>query len=204
MTSYSENDMEFIRLAGDLVGGLGLVGWTQSTSSAQYGVHHPKGSWKRVVLLEDVIIGCGSKDPTDYDSYDQIDGLTQKGSSGSGAFNGSGQIAGQLWGICSATTDPDDLNCGNIDHFWAVYGEFEETWSEIGWYLMIGGTMYVDPASECMFPMGTASCLTLDYAVNVAWEGLRIKIQAGSYTSPLVFDKPMTLMAMNGTVTIGE
>ena len=75
-----------MRLAGDLTGGLGLVGWTESTSSAQYGVHHPKGSWKRVVFLEDVVIGCGTKDPTDFDSYDQIDGLTQKGSSGSGAL----------------------------------------------------------------------------------------------------------------------
>ncbi len=206
LRSYDENDMEFMRLAGDLTGGLGLVGWTESTSSAQYGVHHPKGSWKRVVFLEDVVIGCGTKDPTDFDSYDQIDGLTQKGSSGSGAFNGSGQLAGQLWGICSATTDPDDLSCSNIDNFWAVYGEFEESWSKIGWYLIIGGTMYVDPAGTCGIPMGTASCphLTIEDGINAAWEELRIKIQAGTYSGPLTYDKPLTFMAMNGIVTIGE
>ncbi len=205
LRSYDENDMEFMRLDGNLVGGLGLAGWTESTSSAQYGVHHPKGSWKRVVFLEDVIFGCPTFDPTDYDSYDQVDGLTQGGSSGSGAFNGSGQLAGQLWGICSATTDPKDLNCSNIDNFWTVYGEFEESWSKIGWYLIIGGTMYVDPASQCPIPQGTETCphVSLETAIDAAWEELRIKIQTGSYPGPLYFDKPLTFMAMNGTVTIG-
>lgn len=205
MATYGENDMTFILLNGDLPEGIGMAGWTSSTSSASYGVHHPKGSWKRVVFLEEPFVGCGTKDPTDYDSYDQTNGLTQSGSSGSGAFNNSGQLAGQLWGICSATTDPDDLSCSNIDNFWAVYGEFEETWSEIGWYLIIGGTLHVDPAGDCLVPYGTVSCplLSIQDAIDAAWPGVRVKIQAGSYTGPTLFDKPVTLMAMNGDVTIG-
>ena len=206
MDTYNENDMTFILLDGDLPPGIGLAGWTSSTSSASYGVHHPKGSWKRVVDLADVVIGCGSKDPTDYDSYDQVDGLTQKGSSGSGAFTSSGQLAGQLWGVCSATTDPDDLSCSNIGNFWAVYGEFETSWSEIGWYLIIGGTLHVDPAGDCLVPYGTAACplLSIQDGVDRAWKGVRVKIQAGSYSNPTYFDQPVTLMAMNGIVTIGE
>lgn len=207
LTSYSENDMEFMLLQGDLVGGLGLAGWTESTSSGQYGVHHPKGSWKRVVFLDSVTIGCPIVDPTDFDSYDMPDGLTQKGSSGSGAFNWSGQLAGQLKGICSATTDPDDLTCSNIGNFWSVYGEFDTTWERVDHYLTIGGTMRVGPmGGGCLIPSGTSDCPFPEIwmAVESVWADLRVKIAAGSYPELLTIDKPMTLLADGGPVTIGQ
>lgn len=174
---YGENDMKFMRLAGNLPGGLGLAGWTEATSQGQYGVHHPHASRKRIVLVSDVMVGCGTFDATDYDSYDQDAGLIQGGSSGSGIFNRSGQLGGQLWGRCSATTDPDDMNCGNIDHFWAMYGEFDTSHDEIGWHLNIGGTMYVDPESDCLLPIATEGCpfWTIEQALGVArWRASHI------------------------------
>ncbi|MHC5109221.1 MAG: trypsin-like serine peptidase [Planctomycetota bacterium] len=205
---YGENDMEFMLLTDDLPGGIGFAGWTQATSAGSYGIHHPKGDWKRWVDLSDVTIGCGSKDPTDYDSYDQDEGLTQKGSSGSGVFNNNGQLGGQLWGICSATTDPDDLNCSNIGNFWAVYGEFETSFDDAGisYWLGLGGTMYVDGDYDGWIQVGAE-----DYpfnniadALDNSWPGLRIKIDTNTYPEYLTIDEPVTLMAINGTVTIGQ
>ena len=203
---YGENDMEFMRLAGTLPGGLILVGWTEATSTGTYGVHHPKGSWKRMVDLTSATIGCPTFDPTDYDSYNRTNGLTQKGSSGSGVFNSAGQFTGQLWGVCSTTTDPDDLSCSNIDNFWNMYGEFDTSHDQIGWYLDIGGTMYVDPSSGCLIPQGTAACpaLSIEQALGAAWPELRIKIEAGSYPAPLRIEQPVRLLAMNGDVMIGR
>ncbi len=202
---YGENDMEFMRLSTPLPGGLGFAGWTEATSTGTYGVHHPKGSWKRMVDVSSATIGCGSFDPTDYDSYDRDNGLTQKGSSGSGVFNSSGQLSGQLYGVCSLTTDPDDLNCSNIDNFWNMYGEFDTSHDEIGWWLGLGGTMYVDPASGCMFEIGSEDCpfKTIENALAAAWPDLRIKIAAGDYPNLITFDQEVTLMANGGTVTIG-
>jgi hypothetical protein len=159
------------------------------------------------VFLDSVTIGCPIVDPTDFDSYDMPDGLTQKGSSGSGAFNWSGQLAGQLKGICSATTDPDNLSCSNIGNFWSVYGEFDTTWERIDRYLTIGGTMRVGTmGGGCLVPWGSSDCPFPEIwmAVESAWADLRIKIEAGSYPELLTIDKPMMLLADGGPVTIGQ
>jgi len=204
----AENDMTFIRL-NSVPEGVTYAGFTTATSAGEYGVHHPKGSWKRVVFLEDVgacPLSCWCFDATDFDYYDRIDGLTQKGSSGSGVFTSDGKFAGQLQGVCSGYhTDGKPLTCSNIADWTNVYGEFETSWSTIGWWLIIGGTIYVDSAGTCPVPAGYSTCpyLTIEDAIEVGWPEARVKIQAGSYASPLTFDKPMTFLAMNGVVTIG-
>jgi|GEM_PF-2216189 len=206
----AENDMTFIRLHS-VPAGVTFAGWTTATGAGQYGVHHPKGSWKRVVFLEDVGVcplSCWCRDATDYDYYDRVDGLTQKGSSGSGVFTSEGKLAGQLYGVCSAYhTDGKPLTCSNINDWTNMYGEFETSWSTIGWYLQIGGTVHVDPArANPLFLVGTYALpyATIEQAINIGWPELRVKIQAGNYASPLTFDKPMKFLAMGGTVTIGR
>ncbi len=208
VTTYGENDMTFIRLAGDLPPGTGFAGWSTSTSTGQYGVHHPRGSWKRVVFLDDVGFcpGCLCYDAMDYDYYNRTNGLTEPASSGSGVFNGSAQLVGQLRGVCSACCDPDNRSCSNIDDYWGVYGEFETTYDRIKRYLYIGGTMHVDANASGIFGQnGTPALpyLTVGAGVEAAWDGLRIKIHAASYPETLTISKQVTLLAEGGTATIG-
>jgi hypothetical protein len=209
LATTDENDMTFIRLAGELPPGSGLAGWTTETGLDEaVGIHHPGGSWKRVTFLSGVgtCPGCVCLDPTDFDYYDMDGGLVEGGSSGSGIFNYSGQLAGQLFGRCSDFSDPDDMNCGNIGNYWAVYGEFEETYPLIAYWLAIGGTMHVDGTAFVPPWNGTPAhpFRTVSQANSAAWDGLRIKIRTGAYPESLTISKQLTLIASGGTVTIGQ
>ena len=208
------NDMSFFRLNGPLPGGLALAGWSTGHPDSAYGIHQPgptSGSWKRVTYLSDVgtcggCTFCG--DPFDYDYYDMDNGIIEGGSSGSGIFNFSGQLFGQLFGNCClyASCAGDDISCSNVDEQVAQYGEFETTYPIIDLWLKIGGTINVDGNCNCVLNNGTPSrpFETVGAANDFAWNGARIKIQAGSYPEALTMDKQLTVLATGGTVTIGE
>ncbi|MCA9243090.1 MAG: trypsin-like peptidase domain-containing protein [Phycisphaerales bacterium] len=209
VSQQSSNDMTFIRLAGGVPGGVALAGWTTATSlDNAWGAHHPSGSWKRATLLDSVGVcpGCLCRDGTDFDYYNMIDGLVEGGSSGSGVFNSSGQIAGQLLGRCSDFSDPGDMNCSNIDDYWAMYGEFEETYPVIRIWLQRGGTVHVNKANTTPPWEGTPAdpypTVALGHAA--AWSGARIKITAGNYPETLTLNKRVTLVSSGGVVRIGQ
>lgn len=208
IATQSSNDMTFIRLNGGLPAGTALAGWTTATSlDNAHGTHHPAGSWKRAVFLDSVGFcpGCLCFDGTDYDYYNMTSGLTEGGSSGSGVFNSSGQLAGQLRGICSACCSTDDFSCSTIDDYWDMYGEFEETFPAIRRFLEIGGTINVNGANTTPPWEGTPvdPFLTVGQAHSFAWNGARIRIQAGVYPEALTISKAVTLLANGGTVRIG-
>jgi hypothetical protein len=207
LETSSENDMSFLRLHGEVPGGIGFAGWTTETSvDNAYGIHHPAGShlpgdsWKRYVSLDPASLAI-CEDPWDFDHYDMVRGLTEGGSSGSCVFDSSGRCAGQLSLLC----DGGNITCSNIDDFWAVYGEFEETYPLIRRWLEIGGTIHVDGSySGREEGTPTKPFNTVSEANNFAWDGARIKIQAGSYPETLVFSKTLTVLATGGAVIIGE
>jgi len=209
LRSYSENDMTFIRLNGDLPAGVTMTGWTTDTSVGNaVGVHHPAGSWKRAVFLDatDVCVTCWCGDPTDYDYYDYERGLTEPGSSGSGVFNGAGQLAGQLRGCCADWADCDDKNCSNFRNYWSYYGEFETTYDEISHWLYLGGTVNVNWFTLPNMPeTGTPGFPfdTVTEGYNYAWPGARLKIQAGDYPETITFAKEMLIVGAGGDVIIG-
>ena len=208
LNTYGENDMTFIRLNDSW--GFSFAGWTTDTSSGAYGVHHPKGSYKRAVFLSDVgvcVDNCWCEDATDFDYYEMTDGLTQPGSSGSGAFNWNGQLAGQLKGKCTAYHDSGkELTCGNLDDWTNMYGEFETSYDRISRYLYVGGTMYVDWEAQGIIQNGTKPYpyATVAQAHDGAWDTLQIRIKAGDYPENITMDKALTLVADGGVVTIGE
>jgi len=147
----------------------------------------------------------GEPDAQEIDIDDETE-MAEGGSSVSGIFNSSGQLAGQLFGRCSSDgTNPEDMDCGNIDSFWAMYGEFEETHPLISWWLNVGGTLHVDHSSS---PPGIGTQgwpFTWIYlALDRAWPGVRIKIAAGSYNETFTINQDVTLVAQRGMVTIGE
>jgi hypothetical protein len=211
LETSSENDMSFLRLDGGLPGGVVLAGWTTGHPDEGYGIHHPghpPGNWKRVTFLSDVgfcpgCVFCG--DTGDYDYYNMDSGIIERGSSGSGIFNSAGQLAGHLSGDCDLYPPDDELSCDNVDDFVAQYGEFETTYPIIRRWLEIGGTIHVDGSySGREEGTPTKPFNTVNEANNFAWDGARIKIQAGSYPETLVFTKTLTVLATGGTVTIGE
>ena len=203
------NDMSFLRLNGPLPGGLALAGWTTGHPDSAYGIHHPAGSWKRVTYLSGVgaCPGCPlCGDTFDYDFYDMDNGIIEGGSSGSGIFNFSGQLFGQLNGYCClyASCAGEDISCSSVDEYVAIYGEFETTYPLIEWYLTVGGTLHVDGAAA---PPGLGTpehpYTQIGFANLFAWPGARIKIAAGSYNERLTLDKRVVLVSAGGTVRVG-
>lgn len=207
LASNGENDMMFIRLNGELPGGVTMAGWSTATSTGNYSIHHPQGTWKRVTFMEDVGFcpSCVTHDPTDYDYYDQTDGIVEGGSSGAGIFDTAGRLVGQLEGTRCVGSGCDPEDCSTRSNFWAIFGEFEETYPLIKRWLEIGGTIHVDrnyTGTELGTP--TQPFRTVTAAYNFAWNGARIKIKAGSYRETLAFSKQVKLLTAGGTVTIGQ
>jgi hypothetical protein len=205
MRTQSENDMSFLRLDGGVPSGTALAGWTTATSISGWGVHHPQGSWKRMARLTPVglCVTCVCLDPTDYDYYDMDIGLVQGGSSGSGIFNSSSQIAGQLRKRCF---DSQSMNCSNISDYFAVYGEFETTYDDISHWLFLGGTVNVNWFTFPNMPETGTPGFPFDTVVegyNYAWPGARLKIQTGTYPEDVTFAKEMMVVAAGGSVLIG-
>lgn len=205
LESLGANDMTFIRLNGDLPGGASLAGWSTKTSTGSYGIHHPDGSWKRVTFTSSVgfCLTCLCLEPDFFDYYDQDRGIIEPGSSGSGIFDNSGRLVGQLYGYCCFGSCAP-YGCGSVDDYWAVYGEFETTYPFIRRWLEIGGTIHVDwrnTETELGTPDNPFRTVTAAY--NFAWNGARIKIKTGSYREALTMSKQVTILADGGPVIIG-
>jgi hypothetical protein len=204
------NDMTFVRLSGSLPGGIGLAGWSTAYAPVGFGIHHPAGSWKRLTFLTNVgdCFECGfCGDLFHYDFYDMSAGVVEGGSSGSGVFNYDGQLLGQLKRACciSLSCSGAEIDCDNQGGFVAQYGEFESTYPTILRWLEMGGTIHVDGGYSGQ-ELGTPAepFDTVVEAYNLAWDGTRIRIAAGSYPESLTFSKQIELLAAGGRVTIGE
>jgi len=201
------NDMSFIRLDDPLPGGVGLAGWTTGSLPASFvGIHHPDGSWKRVTFQHEqrVVSTCTNSPMSQYHYCLQDDGVTEGGSSGSGIFNDTGQLMGQLLGSCPPNNDFVEA-CDNRDEYNTMYGRFNVTYPLIRRWLEVGGTIHVNSiytGEELGTPDKPFN--TVAEAINFAWNGARIKIQAGSYPEALTASTQVLLLANGGTVTIGK
>lgn len=204
------NDMSFIRLNGSVQPGVALAGWTTEDIDDGYGIHHPAGDLKSFVWLDDedecpFCDACG--DLFDYDYFTMEIGLTEGGSSGSGLFNIDGQLNGQLRGRCCvvpACADGEFL-CEDVDEYNSYYGEFEETYPQISYWLSLGGTIWVSQGDfgyedgTMFFPFNT-----ITEAHNLAWDGVQLNVWAGNYPESLTITKAITINAIGGTVRIGD
>lgn len=204
------NDMTFMRLDGLLPGGLTFAGWTTAHPSAARSFHHPSGSWKRGTTLDAVgiCLYCICLDSSDFDYYKMTDGLVEGGSSGGGIFNTSGQLFGQLYGRCGDGISPDDMSCSNIDDFAAMYGEFEETFPKVDfWLTTLGGTIWVNAAQPNFPAQNGSSVLPFDLigeGYAAAFDGAQIKVIGGNYPGAITMTKVLTITAPNGVATIGQ
>jgi hypothetical protein len=211
--SSSINDHSFLRLNGDVPGGVSLAGWTTASFGGElYGIHHPVGDYKRVTFMHEVqpwndgAAWCASwvDYANEFDYFKVDSGMLEGGSSGSGIFIAGGYLVGQLKGAdwCPSSDSP---SCSNRGDWVAVYGQFDETYPYISGWMQIGGTIHVDQAFIGT-EQGTASApfRTVTSAYDLAWDGSHIKIEAGSYPETLSMTKKVTLLAIGGPVTIGR
>lgn len=204
------NDSSFLRLKGALPPGVGFAGWTLNEEIGTVGIHHPEGSWKRAFFgqYESTATSCGFEcgcfTPANYAFYSDVDGIVEPGSSGSAMFTSSGQVVGQLFGTCSLC--PDDFDCFHTGDWCTQYGEWEQTYNDVSYWLQLGGTIWVNAANLTSPWNGLQSdpYLTASSAYSAAWNGVQLKFVAGNYAQNLTMNKQITLRAVGGIARIGN
>ncbi|HVG31485.1 MAG TPA: Calx-beta domain-containing protein [Pyrinomonadaceae bacterium] len=137
LATGTASDFTLLRLTGTLPAGLVFSGWDASTtpvSTPVTGIHHPKGSYKRI-SFGTTITSCASGLPGPCQNFTPVrwnSGTTEGGSSGSGLWKGSPsdpRLVGTLTGgeaLCS--------NLNGTDY----YGSFSVTYQSIASYLTNG------------------------------------------------------------------
>jgi V8-like Glu-specific endopeptidase len=116
------------------------AGWNAGADAADgaVGIHHPSGDVKKISFEHDRLVSSGSYWRTP--NWDL--GVTEGGSSGSGLWNLSHQVIGQLYGGYSA--------CGNPpSQMWDDYGKLAVSWS--------GGTAAASRLKDWLDPAGTGT-----------------------------------------------
>lgn len=192
-TRINGSEHAFLRIRNVTPGGVTYEGWTTGTpgiSDTLTGIHHPDGSFKRISF------GTLDDSSTNFWDVQWYSGVTEGGSSGSPLFDADHRVIGQLRGGASSCANPTGID---------DYGRFNTTYAAIQRWLQVGGTIHVD-STYVGEELGTPSkpFNTVGEANNFAWDGVRIKIKAGSYPETLVFSKELTVLAAGGTVTIGQ
>jgi lysyl endopeptidase len=206
------NDATFARLNGAVPAGGCLVQATQNEELGVFGVHHPRGDWKRAHFghYESLSTGCGLDcacfTPTNYAFY-QIDrGVMEPGSSGSGMFDAQGRILGQLFGNC--TLCPDAYDCFHVGDWCLMYGEWAQTYPDVQFWMFLGGTVHVDDSNLTPPWSGTPAdpCRTVAQGQAVLWnaDGLRMVIDAGNYPEVVTLNRRVTVTATGGVARIGD
>jgi hypothetical protein len=204
------NDMCFIRLDGPPPDLGAFSGWTTALPALGRSFHHPAGSFKRYAEWDDVsvCIPCGfCADSSDYQFYNRTFGLCEGGSSGSGIFDSTGHLFGQLFGTCTDVIGNPEPTCSTLDDYWWYWGEFEETYPLIQNRLTVGGTIWVNGAYPGGLPeigSQTFPFNTLSEGYSATFDGAQLKIVAGTYAGTYTFTKDIDIHAINGTVTIGQ
>jgi hypothetical protein len=201
-------DWTLLGLRSINLGGVVYEGWDANTwgnNSSATSISHPDRSWKRIAFGTKTGNAGYRPDPNDppscmtgtaYEvSFPQGSGLTEPGSSGSPIFDDAKRVRGVL--SCGTT----DCNASNFND----YGRMDQAWDFLLGYLAPLGVVYVAHDYDGL-EIGSET-----QPFNRVIEGVFavpassiVYVQAGAYDEQLVLEKPLTLRAINGTVTIGQ
>lgn len=202
LTSDFTTDFRLLGLAFDEPSDTLFAGWDSAYwahSSPSTAIHHPKGTYKR--------ISFGTKEADNVSPlgrhawkirYDQGDGLSEQGSSGSPIFDSSHRMRG----VDSYAYESLPASCNRYNE--EYYGRFDEAWSKLGPFLDPPDPVFVDGShtgqetGTITYPFNRA--LEGAYAVP---EGSHLYIKAGTYDEAFIMEKGMIVHAQDGTVVIG-
>ena len=138
-----EADISLLLITGNVPDSWNVfyAGWnvnTNSTQTAEVGVHHPQGEPKQISFASGTAYtnGWGTWGTHWKNYWDE--GGTEPGSSGSPLFDSNGRVLGPLSG-------GPDQNCGTNGDY-GLYGKLNYNWSNINQYLDPGntGAVYLD------------------------------------------------------------
>ena len=204
LTSDYTTDFRLLGLSFDVPNGTMFAGWDTgywSNSLPATGIHHPKGTYKRISFgtkIGDHISPNEGRHAWKI-RYAQGQGLIEKGSSGSPIFDAAHRVRG----VDSYRMVPPAPTCSTYNDDY--YGRMDEAWSVLQPYLDPTDPVYVD-GSYSGQELGTAAkpfnrVLEGAYAVI---EDSHVYIKAGTYDEAFLLEKGMVLHAQSGTVTIGS
>jgi hypothetical protein len=200
LVNHHTSDFSLLGVEFNVPWDAGYLGYDATyfaNSSTATGIHHPKGTFRRMSFgskFDDATTGDGKsvykvRWPSD-------NGLVEQGSSGSAILDSSHKVRGVL------TVFYEPLSCDTFND--AGYGRMNVAWPELQPYLAPVDPVYVD-VSWSGDEKGTAdkpfgSFLKGAYAVAA---GHHMYVKAGHYDEQFVIDKAMIVHATDGSVYLG-
>ena len=192
-------DYRLVALDWYFPSGAAFIGWNNgdyANGSSATGIHHPKGTYKRISFgtKTSSIISCW------FHACYRIEwpadsGVTQKGSSGSPILDANHRTRGVL--SCGPTP-----SCGETNH--DFYGRLATAYDVLEPWLDPVDPVYVDGAFTGT-EQGTVTNPFDDYikGIYAVIAGSDLYIEGGSYPSPMIIKKAMKIHGRNGKVTLG-
>ena len=203
------SDWTLLGLQSDIPGGVWFFGWSNAYMVVQTdvrGIHHPRGSWKRI-SFGDKQTDLGTRpDPDNVPNceagtahhirYAEGNGRVQPCSSGSPLLDTSARVRGVL--SCAG-----DETCNGAQG--ASYGKIEHIWDSLAPYVDPPDPVYVDTdfGGARRGTVGNPFRFVAEGYFSVT-RGSNLHIEAGNYDEPFRLDKAMTLHARNGVVNLGQ
>ena len=187
----SKGDMSFLQILGDLPNGVFFSGWDparQPFGTRVTGIHHPRGTYKRISsgpIVPDTVFDTDSET---YALVAETDGRTERGSSGSAIFSEPGVVVGAL----SFGLKTDDV-CG-VNPSPAGYTNFSIIYPRIRNFLETGDAPPPPPADPPIvllsgqperFELGPVAAATLfsganSFVVEVPDDAVRVTLTLAS------------------------
>jgi hypothetical protein len=214
---YSGADWTLLGLYEPPVSDVWYLGWDANEweyGETATGVHHPRGSFKRISFGESRGASertfCDSSGASCFDARVRrvryTSGTTEPGSSGSPIFDGSRRVRGSLSG--------GDDDCPNVSKY---YGRFYLAWDNLRYYMgeadiaspvYVDGSVAGDPGNNGNTERGTPAqpFNTVHEASYAVRSDDEILIEPGNYNEQFTIWRPVALKrsGASGVVQIGQ
>lgn len=199
LVNDAATDYTLVGMKWENLGGITFQGWSSghwADNSAARGIHHARGSYRRITFGEkqDDVNSCVDGDAW-YIFNPDGNGEIEPGSSGSPIFD-SNQRARGVASCASWACDADNF---------ATYGRFDNAYSNgLKWFLNSVDPIYIDKGNNgAEEGSETRPFDTVIEGVYAVAESSTINIVGGNYNERMTIEKPMTLKRKSGLVKIG-
>jgi len=207
---YTDADWTLLGLYERPVAGVRYLGWDANEwdyGESATGIHHPRGTFKRISFGESrghsIGTFCDSSGSDCFSAHVRrvryTDGTTEPGSSGSPIFDASGRVRGTLTG------GPD--GCPDVSKY---YGRFYLAWDNLRYYMgeadiaspvYVNGGVAGDGGNNGNSERGTAGnpFNTVQEATYAVRSDDEVRIEPGSYNEQFTLWRPMVLKCNGAT-----
>jgi len=201
----SNTDYTLLGLESSLPGGINHEGWDAnywSNNSAATGIHHPRGTYKRITFgtkTDDVTSCIPAKAWRIY--IPDGNGELEPGSSGSPVFDSDHRVRGAASCASWSCTSDDAIEYARFDLAFPLLEPYLYRNDASEWDVYVNGSYTGTEKGTVTQPFNTVEEGVFAVRKGTAYT---LYIEAGSYDEPMVIDKAMTLLSRNGVATIGQ